>query len=409
MSSSSHRVTRLALAVGATCSLGVSATAQAGQTYVQPQAVVRAETDSNLTLDPAGSPEGTTEGYIADLQVLVGYATPTSETSIRPRVRFQNYPDYDQREKVEGFLDWVTRFRWERSLFDIIANYSQQDSYNYDTRSGEFDPLDPNNPTVAGSGKSLTGETRTEAVVRPSYSYDLTERLSVGVGGQYQITNYDASEGPSNRVDYDFWVVNANLGWSLDERSIVGIVGYLSQYEPKNIDGHTDGYGAGVTYDYKWSEVLGFEATVGYEVNDPKYSELGQEEQKSSSVGGSIAAFGESEASKWRFLVRQRYAPNGDGGMRQMDEVRFQYDRDFTRRLSFLGSARYESQRQLTGQIGEDRDTARLDVGLKWLVAPTWFVQGGYAYIWQKEGNQGNADNNRFYLGAGYKGLGRQR
>jgi long-subunit fatty acid transport protein len=95
--------------------------------------------------------------------------------------------------------------------------------------------------------------------------------------------------------------------------------------------------------------------------------------------------------------------------MRQTDQVRFQYDRKFTQRLTFVGIARYESQDAPSGLNNDDEDTARLDLSLRWLFTPTWFVRGGYAYIWQKEGSQDGAYNNRFYLGVAYKGLGRKR
>ena len=143
--SSSFRKSR-AVRSAVLAALGVGAVmgqADAAQTFVQPQAEARAETNSNLSLDPDGSPDGDTQGYIADLQALMGIVTPRSETSIRPRLRFQEYPERDERNRVEGFLDLVSRFQQERSSLGIVAKYSQQDSYNFDTRSGVFDPLDP--------------------------------------------------------------------------------------------------------------------------------------------------------------------------------------------------------------------------------------------------------------------------
>ena len=410
MSSSYRRVTHLALAVGAACSLGAAATAHSAQTFIEPQMDLRAEMNSNVDLNPDGSPDGTVEGYIANLEVLLGYATPRGETSIRPRLRFQHYPDRDQREKVEGFLDWVTHYQWQRSQFDLIARYSQQDSYNFDTRSGEFDPLDPNDPTAAGSGRFLTGQTQTDIEVRPNYSYNLTERLSVGVGGDYQTTSYDADKGPARYVDYDFWLVNANLRWALDERSHVGVGGYYSEYDPQIGRGASDSYGVAVIYDHMWSEVMGLEATLGYETNEQKEpAPGGQGDQSTSSVGGSIGAHGEGEVSKWRVVASQRYAPSGDGRMRQIGQVRFQYDRKFTERLDFQGVARYESQEQLSGSNRFNKDTGRLDTSLRWRLSPTWYLQGGYVYVWQKEGTEGDADNNKIYLSVGYKGLRRKR
>ena len=92
----------------------------------------------------------------------------------------------------------------------------------------------------------------------------------------------------------------------------------------KSDSGDSDGYGIGLNYDHNWTELMGVEVVLGYEVNDPSDPTPGQGDQKSSSLGGSIAAFGEGELSKWRVLVGQRYAPNGNGRGRQIDQLRFQ-------------------------------------------------------------------------------------
>ena len=410
MSSSYRKLGIPGLAIGFACGLAATPTAQAAQTYFQPQVDLRVESNSNIDLNPDGSPDGSVEGYIADLQALLAYYTERGETSVRPRLRLQNYPDRDQREKTEGFLDWVSRYRWERSQFYMIASYAREDSFNYDTRSGEFDPLDPTNPTASGSGRFLNDETQTKIEVRPRYSFDVTERLSARFGGQVRTMDYDAAVGEPENVDYDFWLANTELRWALDERSNIGVGGYFSEYDVKSDFGDSDSYGIALGYDRNWTEATGIEVTLGYEVNDPTSPAPGEDDQKSSSLGGSIEAFGEGEVSKWRVLAGQRYAPNGNGRMRQISQLRFQYDRNLTQRLIFRSAARYESQERLETASGNDtEDRARLDLSLRWMLSRRWFVQGGYSYIWQQEVAEDDAYNNRFFLGGGYRGLDRER
>ena len=88
-----------------------------------------------------------------------------------------------------------------------------------------------------------------------------------------------------------------------------------------------------------------------------------------------------------------------------------QYDRNMTQRLSFKGTGRLESRKSLTtSDQGNDRDYARADLSLLWMMAPTWYVQGGYSYIWvDQQSASGNADNNKFFVSFGYKGLNRRR
>jgi len=384
--------------------------AEAAQTFIQPQAELRAEINSNLTLDPDGSDEGYDEGYIAEFLALMGVATPTGETSFRPRLRFQEYPDRDERDRVEAFVDLFSRYRWERSRFDLVAKYSRQDSYNFDTRSGIFDPLDPNYGTDPGTGRVLEDETRSETDLRPQYAFDVSERLTVGLDARYRSVWYDADEDQPEQIDYQYLSAGANLSWMLDQRNKVGVGAFANTYDPESGSGESDGYGIGAGYEHRWSETTGVELTAFYETNDPSSDQAGADNDSSSGFGGSIGAFYEGEVSKWRFSASQRFAPNANGRAEELDQLRLQYDRSFSERLTLRGVARYESESDIDDEQRSERiDTARADLSLKWFLRPTWYIQGGYSYIWRDEDVDGDASNNRFFVSFGYQGLRRQR
>jgi hypothetical protein len=51
----------------------------------------------------------------------------------------------------------------------------------------------------------------------------------------------------------------------------------------------------------------------------------------------------------------------------------------------------------------------RADLSLKWMLTRTWFMEGGYGYLWDKYLPQlGGALDNLAYLRFGYQGLPRQ-
>jgi hypothetical protein len=382
----------------------------AAQTFFQPQVEARAETNSNLSLNPDGSPDGDTQGYIAEIEALMGIVTPQTDTSIRPRLRFQEYPERDERNRVEGFLDLVSRYKRERSNLGIVAKYSQQDSYNFDTRSGVFDPLDPTAGSGQGAGRVLEDETRSEFEVRPDFAFDLNERTTFGLDARYRSVTYDVDSGVPSQIDYDFVSAGANVKWKLDQRSTFGVGAFANTFDPKTGLGESDGYGIGAGYEYRWSEVTGIEVTAFYETNDPKYDGPGVQADSSSGLGGTVTAFYEGEISEWRFSASHRFAPSASGSAQQLDQLRIQYDRRFSERLSLRGVARYESESEINDFAGaQSVDTARADLSLRWLFTPTWNVQGGYSYIGRDEEIDGNASNNRFFISVGYKGLGRQR
>ena len=206
-------------------------------------------------------------------------------------------------------------------------------------------------------------------------------------------------------------MVDGSLAWTLTPQSEVGLAVYASQYQAKDDSSETDAYGAGVGYTYQWSEVTGVEARLYYEKNDVTDYVPVKFEESTSGLGGSLTAYRKLEVSDWRFTLSRQYLPTGDGGKSESDQFRLQYDRDFSERLSFRGAARYEMRNAITESGGgDDRDYARLDLSLNWFMSETWYLRGGYSYIWQdREQDNGDADNNKLFVSVGYQGIRRQR
>jgi hypothetical protein len=81
---------------------------------------VEQNTNRNLAIDPAN--EEDILGYILDLEGVWSYLTPTSDTLVRPRLRFQHYPDNKEIQRSEQFLDLRTRNQFtERSRWDVCG------------------------------------------------------------------------------------------------------------------------------------------------------------------------------------------------------------------------------------------------------------------------------------------------
>lgn len=381
----------------------------ANVTYV-PRADMQVETNDNFNLAPEGAEAIDTIGYIADAEVLVDIANPRGSTLLRPRLRFQEYPDHDEDlERVESFFDVVSDYRWERSRFALNASYSKRDVYNTETLGGEFDPDNPGNPDNPEAGSLTTGETRQLFVVRPDFEHRLTERMSVGLGLHYQVARYDADAGGETKTDYDYYGAGAYMKWALTPRDDVALGAYTSLYETTDNTEEADAVGVEVRYAHRWSETDGIELTAFLEENDVTEFVPVRTEENTSDFGGSIVAFRELEVSTWRLSASRRFQPTGDSGKQTLDTIRLQYDRSLSERLEFRGVARFESRSGLgTIASSSERDYARVDSWLRWFVTPTWFVGGGYTYIWQdRESAPSSADNNRFFVNFGYRGLAR--
>lgn len=386
-------------------SLALSANVTGAEFTTEPRVDMRVEYNDNLDLDPITTSESEDYGYIAEMDVLLGIASPRGETSLRPRVRLQEYPDRDDTENVEGFLDMLSRYEWQRGVFTFNGNFAYQDLLNSDT-SGGFDPLDPDGGNPDGGGTTI-GQTRTTIGVRPTYEYRLSERTTIGTSVDYIATRYDADEGPTTRTDYDYGVVDGYLTWAVSSRGSLTAGAYASRYETTDDVEKTDAVGGRLGYAYRWSDTDGIEAAINYERNDTETLLPILFEESSSDIGGTLTAYRVLEVSEWRFSVGRWFIPSGDNGKSITDRFRLQYDRQFSPRLLFRGEGRYETRSAISElNQGNDRDFARADLSLKWMITQKWYVGGGYSYLWEdREQAVSDADNNRFFINFGYQGL----
>jgi hypothetical protein len=396
---------------GGLCSLALATVpALAADVQYVPQIDLRVEQNDNFNLAPEGFEATDTQGYTADAELLVDIATPRGSTTLRPRLRFQEFPESDDLQRVETFFDLASEYRWERSTFLMSLDYSLRDVYNTETLGGEFDPVDPDSPDNPEAGTITTGETRQLFVFRPTFEHQLTERLGLGFIAHYQVARFDADDVAVTKTDYDYYGGGAYLRWALTPRSDISAGAYVSMYETTDNTEESDATGVQVEYDHRWSETDGISVTAFVEENDVTEFVPVRTQESTSDWGGSITAYRRLEVSTWRMSAGRRFAPTGDSGKATIDTLRLQYDRDLSQRMGFRGAARYESRSGLaTIGAGNERDYARLDLSLRWFATPTWFIGGGYAYIWQdREGDPSDADNNKFFVNFGYRGLSRR-
>jgi hypothetical protein len=400
-------ITRGAALAHAILMAAASATASAADVHTQPQVDLRVEQNDNFGLVPGGSPDSDVHGYIADAVWLVDIATPRGETTLRPRLKYQDFPDRDDLEKFEGFFDLRSRYRWERSTFDLFAHLSHQDLYTNETQGGDFDPVDPGGGGGSDSGDIIIGEVRDEFQLRPTFEHRMTERARFGVGLEYAAARYDADQAEPTKTDYDFALANGYVSWAVSPTGELTAGLYGSRYEATDNSETTDATGVLLGYVHRWSEQVGIETTLFYEENDITERDPVLFEDTTSDFGGNVTAYRRLEISEWRFSVGRAFLPTGDRGKSIVDEFRIQYDRDLSQRLAFHGAARYESRNGLAGtEGGVDRDFARLDLSLRWMVTRNWYLGGGYAYMWEDQATATQTgDNNKIYVNFGYRGL----
>lgn len=411
-----HADLRTAGAVAAVLAgTAAGAPAAAQQVYWQPRFEARIEGHTNRNLAIESEAEDEIAGYRADLGVTWGRITPRSETRIRPLLRFQDYPDRDGLQRFEQFLDLETLYRTLRSDFELVGRFSRRDAYTAEFIEAEFDEFDPNDPTVSETGRILADTTRTRFQVRPGYTYRFSERTGLAAGVTYERVDYDDPRFTAGQRDFDFVLAEGTWRWRSDPLTEIAFGPYVSRYETRDDSSRSDGYGAVLSWGREWSERLSSTFTGRVERTESDRL-LGVPavpvEESTTAWAASVDVRSRTEISQWRFVAGRRITPTGSGAKADSDELRVEYTRAHSERLSSitaLRALRIRSQSELVGRF-DDRDYARLELSLRWAVTPTWFIRGGYEFTWQEyQFETADATNNAIFLSVGFLGLGPQR
>ncbi|MFO7278077.1 MAG: hypothetical protein DIU56_013660 [Pseudomonadota bacterium] len=387
--------------------------ARAADIYWTPifSARVEGHTNRDLVPDETGE-EDSSAGYIADLGLNWTAATPRSTTRIRPRIRFQDYPERDALQRLEQFLDISTRYRTLRSEFGLIGSYSRRDAYTAELAEAVFDEFDPDEPSRPETAILIADNTRTRLQLRPSFDHRITERSGIFVGATLETVEFD-SELPNRQVDYDFGLVELGWRYQLDPRSQITVGPYVSRYEAQGDAQKADAYGMSLSWSRDWSETLSGTFTVRVERNESETRNgLGLvSDDSSTEFGATVDLVREGEISELRLSAGRFISPSSSGAKTTSDEIRAEYERSLSPRLAWSAAVRGMRIRSVSDVLrASDRDYARGVLALEWAMSPTWFVGGGYEYIWSEYLNDvGSASDNAVFLSVRYRALERPR
>jgi hypothetical protein len=401
------RLVGVSLAAGS--ALAANTVVFAAELYIQPSASLTVENNSNLDLDPTGGAE--IQGYLAKLAALFSISTPNSESTIRPRLEYRDYPEDSEDNRLEGYLDLISNYRGLRSTASIVGQFEHRDDLNAELSSALFDEINPVQPTAPQTGQTVRGVTRDSLLLLPKYSYDLTPIISAGFSGIFQGARYSPSDD-FDHVDFNYYYGQAFVSWNYSARSTLSFGGYGSKYDATHFDSNATGAGTSIEWNTSWTPLFSTDATVVYQRTKVDQTVPVLVQANTNTWGATFGAVYKAKISQFRLNVGRIITPSGGGGVYVNDQLQFQYNRDLTERLAFTGALIALHNHPITSDIpnGYDREYGQAVVELKWMWTPTWYVQGGYQYAHQKFNTDPNgASNNRVYITLGYLGLPRQR
>lgn len=386
--------------------LGVTP-AFSAEVFVQPSGYIEAESNSNLDLTPGGQPE--VMGYIASLASLFGIATPNSTTTIRPRIDYRNYPTDAGDNRTEEYLDFNSFYKSQRSNASISGTLDHRDELTAELTPAVYDTVNPTQLVSPQTGRIVNGATRDSTYVVPSYSYSWTPRLATGVSALYDKVNYSPND-QGRYVDFDFYQGKAFIVWAVSQQTDLNFGGYGTKYNATRFDSKATAEGTSVELSTSWTPLLSTRASLDFQHSDIQAAVPTVFSAAVNTWGGALNGNYKTETQQIRADLSRIITPSGGGSVYINNQLQVEYDRNLTQRLTLTTAALLLRNRALTIQAsGNGRDYLRSVLEVKWMMSQTWFIQGGYQYLWEKyQTSPDGAANNRFYLRFGYQALNRQ-
>jgi hypothetical protein len=261
------------------------------------------------------------------------------------------------------------------------------------------------------TGRTAAGITRDYLILDPTYTHSLTPLSGIGVAGEYQFMGYNHED--SGHVGFDYYQGRLFYSKTVDLRTDFQIGVFGNHYAARFGDARSDSGGVNGTVTYNWSQLLHSSLSAGVQQTDFKQTrDSGNLDVKTHPWSASLnTVYDAGQLTKYSVYLGRSIFPSSVGGLSQTDQLRAQYDHDFTPRLHFTGAVRVFRDHVVSGSAAADyRNYATGSLRAQYMLTQRIFIATAYTYIYQKyKFDPASADANVINVSVGYRGLERQR
>ncbi len=413
------RPSRAAIVLGSACLLVVGS-ARAAEVYYQPMFSLTGGWDNNIELAPVASQRISTSSGIADVGTVIGIATPTSLTTIKPDVRYEYYASATDLDRLEASLDLNSKVRYERDQLTVWGRFDRRDDLDAEAPGAAYNSVTPGLPISQGSGQINTSLVRDDTLLLPTYSHDLTPRSELGISGHFE----NASFSPEDLYHENFTYLQARpfYGYNYDPRTVItfGVLG--STFEARGTDSHSNAAGADAELSHFWSPIFQSSLSIEYQKSRIDAGVPTFVNQTANDWGATLTTGYKGLTNQVQLNVGRQILPSSAGALYNTDQLHAQWDHEFTQRLKFTGAVLYmrtlnllaasaNSSTSTNGITINTNDTRTYATGLaalQWMMSPVWYVAGRYSIGYQRYQLSGGGLDNGVSIQIGYRGLGRQ-
>jgi hypothetical protein len=336
--------------------------------------------DDNYRLTPGT--EIDVQGPLVDAALEMRTLTQTGEFSFTPRIRATYFPDETELDSVDYFgkLDW--QHRGQRVQTNIRGDFAQQDIVNSEQPDAGTGG-DLGEPDIGDSGISFIDNRRVHASLRPSVSFDVSQRNALQFGAGYADVNFDR-QVLNAQEDYSVADVVAGLASRMNETStlITRLRGARYDIESQEV---TSGYGA----ELEWNRRTVAD-TRSYFRAGAQNVELQNGKTETAWIAGLGVEFLAGRNELFADLSRN-VGPSSAGTVITRNQLRVNWTRAITPRLSLLAGLRgtYDEDVDPVATF-QPRRYATGNVGLQWFWQEEFSLRAAYDYTRQEFRNSGN-------------------
>jgi hypothetical protein len=350
-------------------------------------------------------------GGFVDLGALAQWRSPTSTFQVRPRLRSTFYPDNEDEESNDAYLDFSARNTGLRTAWALVGNFAREQVIQGGRPRLDFEDPEFETPDDEESAGLIDARRRrTRMQIAPSFSHELTERVDAGAGLSYADVSY-SPQLPGEALDYTNAGANAFIVYRLSPISRFRSTIFASAFEVDEIDNDSTAYGVRGRYEVDITEVYRVHVEAGAQRTNVE-SEFNGVVLDDTSTG---FLFDAGVRRQWERTILQlaggrSIQPSGRGFLTETDRVRINLRHQFRPRW-FGEVAAIAQMSEGVGSASDvigARDYYQARVRLGHELTRDWTIEGAYSFTYRDyTDGGGNAQAAEVFLSVNYQPRGR--
>ncbi len=347
--------------------VGTATDGQSAEWFLQPSLAIKGEYNSNLTL--TAFDHDPTFGHWVSPGARFGGATEALEVSGQMAADFVQYYGGQNVSLTNLYFPLATKYRMEKEIFSLDGGFTRDN-----TLMGE----------LRQTGVVLSFTQRNLWRLNPSWTHNITEKLSTTTSYQFNDVSYD-NGSRLGLVDYQLHVGSAGASYLISERDRLDVTGLVVRFGAPDLKIRSTVLGPQLSYSHNFSESLTAVVSGG-----PRHVSSSSEIQGRSLSDSSVVwVFSGSVEKQWeswsiKTEIGREINPSGFGLLIRTDRVGLNVTKQLTEHMTTSISGAFlladGIKTQTTPVVFPENRYLVVTPRLNWQMSEWWTLDISYNY-----------------------------